>query len=171
MQGPQTLIFAQSKIPLGFGWSEHIKKSLWIDFWSLGAEFPTIEVLLSSNFGKISYAQQSWVGPVLLEVVCRSKLLQNESKASLEPPRVAVWTAISWKHDFMNVVILVWTQKALESVRHEKSLIGVPKPVWRLQIVVLEPKGFPSGLRNSVVIDIGGLNPSRLNLWSARWTP
>ena len=120
--------------------------------------------MLSSNFGKISYAQQSWVRPVLLEVVCRSKLLQNESKASLEPPRVAVWTAISWKHDFMNVVILIRTQKALESVGNEKSLIGVPKPVWRLQIVVLEPKGFPSGLRNSLVGDIGGLNPSRLNL-------
>ena len=73
----------------------------------MGAEFPTIEVLLSSNFGKISYAQQNWVRQVLLEVVCRSKLIQNESKASLEPPRVAVWTAISWKHDFMNVVILI----------------------------------------------------------------
>ena len=81
--------------------------ALWIDFWSLGAEFPTIEVLLSSNFGKISYAQQSWVRPALLEVVCRSKLLQNESKASPEPPRVAVWTSISWKYDFMNVVIQI----------------------------------------------------------------
>ena len=80
--------------------------ALWIDFWSLGAEFPTIEVLLSSNFGKISYAQQSWVRSVLLEAVCRSKLLQNEAKASLEP-RVAVWTSISWKHDFMNVVIQI----------------------------------------------------------------
>ena len=76
-------------------------------FLEFGAEFPTIEVLLSSNFGKISYAQQSWVRQVLPEVVCRSKLIQNESKASLEPPRVAVWTVISWKHDFMNVVILI----------------------------------------------------------------
>ena len=76
-------------------------------FLKFGAEFPTIEVLLRSNFGKISYAQQSWVRPVLLEVVCRSKLLQNESKASLEPSRVAVWTSISWKHDFMNVVIQI----------------------------------------------------------------
>ena len=75
-----------------------------------------------------------------------------------------MWTAISWKHDFMNVVILIRTQKALESVGNEKSLIGAPKPVWKLQIVVLEPKGFPSGLRNSLVGDIGGLYPSEPNL-------
>ena len=106
-EGPQTRIFTQSKIPPGFSCSEHIINELWSDISSLGAEFLTIEVLLSSNFGKISDAQQGRVRQVLLEVVCRSKLIQNESKASLEPPRVAVWTAISWKHDFMNVVTLI----------------------------------------------------------------
>ena len=109
MRGLESRIFTQSKNPPGFSCSEHniILVRLRIDFWSLGAEFLKIEVLLSSNFGEISDAQQSWVRQVLLEVVCRSKLLQNESKASLEPPRVAVWTSISWKHDFMNVVIQI----------------------------------------------------------------